>query len=576
MAVRGDLAVCGLFCYTVPMNILAKLGRSFKAAVGRFPALFVLEDVLAVAAALHASAYRLFRTMDYDARLAFENCAEAVALACALGMLFSVAAQLFLEGRRARKVQLAVQAAVALLSFAALVPLIMRMSEPRRYLVVPGVLLALSAVILFLLARAQGTGNAAANCLVAAVVAGISSLCALAGLMLVYFAFTTLVVSLDYKYGLTFYLCVTIPLCSMWPEIFIAFASRPREEISISSAYKAVVLRILFPLAAALLLVLYAYLAKCLLTLTMPVGKINPFVSIATAAYLFLYFASLPFEGRFLALFRKYGALPMLPLVAAQIASFAIRVGAYGYTAARAASLLYIVFSIAACALTFVRRGAWARLSFLVLAAAFLAGSVGPLNIVDVASRSQLARIVRIYRAHGLLSDGVPVAEGAKDALSVEEKLSVAEAWRVLSPASARLPEWAKAGGADFEKTFGFSLSRRTERSDLLDLWFELEEPDAEIDVSAYTRLRRFSYSRHEIEGKVSVTVDIDGETFDITGEVLPFMAERRKIEASEPLVIAVGERTLVLTSVYVREPDSVDGKRAGYGWYSVEGFLCW
>lgn len=571
----------GRFSFRIP-GVFVKLGRAVRPAAGRFPALFVLGVTGAVAVALYASAYDIFRAADGEtriaARLAFMARAERVAECCALGMIFSVAAQLLLERRLGRKAQLAFQAAVAVLSLAALPLLVMRLDEAHRILLVFGVSFALMSVVFFLLTRSQGTGMAAANLAVATGVAKVSSLCALAGLLIVDVAFTELVIDLPRAAdSVVRWLCVTVPMCAMFPGIFVAFASRGRNEIAISAAYRAVVLRILFPLALALLLVLYAYLVKCLFALTMPVGKINPFVSVATAAYLFLYFASLPFEGRFLSFFRKYGALFMLPLVAAQIASFSIRVGAYGYTQARVASLLYIVFSIAACALTFVRRGAWAHLSFLVLAAAFLAGSATPLNIVDAANRSQLARIVRIYRAHGLLSDGVPVAEGAKDALSDEEMRAVSGAWRVLSRASARLPEWAKAGGEDFEKTFGFSLSRGTERDDPRDFLFELESPEAVIDVSAYTRLRRFSYSRHEIEGEVAVTIEIDGETFDITSEVRPRMARQingERPQSPEPLAVPVGGRTLVLTSVHVREPDSGGEKRSG--WYSLAGFLCW
>ena len=569
--------------FSIP-NVFSKLWQAVKPAVSRFPALFVLGIAAAVAVALDASAYDLFRAVGEDTRIAeraaFMLRAKQIAEGCALGMLLAVAVQLLLERRRGRRTQFVCQAVIAVLSLAAFPPLIAHIDEAHIYVLLGGMALALAAVILFLLACEQGTDITAANCVVSAVIAGISSLCAFLGLLNVCLAFIKLVFTPPRAAeSIAQWLCVAIPFCALSPGIFVAFAARKRGEISFSVAYRTVVLRILFPLGIALLFVLYVYLAKCLFTLTMPVGKINPFVSIATAFYLFFYFCSLPLEGRLLSLFRKYGALLMLPLIAAQIASFAIRVSAYGYTQARVASLLYIAFSLAACALTFVRSGAWTHLSFLVLAAACLVGSVTPLNIVDVADWSQVARIVRVYRAHGLLSDGVPVAEGAKDALSAEEMLSVYGSWLGLSRKNARLPTWARADGTDFEKTFGFS--REMARSGASpDLWFDLGGTDAVIDVSAYSHLRHFTYTEHGIEGEVAITLAIDGETFDISDTVRPLMSPKRNGDDSashEPLVIAVGGgRTLVLTSAHVHEPYSKSGERQGKGFYSVEGYLCW
>lgn len=535
----------GRLSFHIP-DILSRFGRAARPAAGRFPALLALGLVMAAA---------------------FDH-AETVADGCALGMLLSVAAQLLMEMRFKRKARLAAQAAAAALALTAFPPLIALFDGARRHVIVFGAELALMAVIVFLLARRQGK-VAAANCVVSAVVAGISSLCAIAGLMLVYYALTTLVVELGSAAEIMARdLCVTVPLCAMWPWVFIALAARTGGEISVPAAYRAVVMKILFPLAGALLLILYAYLAKCLLTMTMPVGKINPYVSIATAAYLFLYFASLPFEGAFLSFFRRYGALLMIPLLSAQTAAFAIRVSAYGYTPARAASLLYIIFSIISCALTLIRGGSYANLSFLALAAMLLLGSVSPLNIIDTANRSQLSRIMRIYRARGLLSDGAPVAEGAAEALTREEMSSVLQAWEALARSGERLPEWAGEDEAGFERTFGFSRSMARNGGTLY-MKFNLDASKTLLDVSAYSYILRFESS------------DPGDGAFDVTAALSPLMERKEAWEddtwLSEPILIPVsGGRTLMLTYAMIKIPCSESGEPEGEGTYLVKGYLCW
>lgn len=585
------LQQCFPFCYSVCMksffpripNTFVKLARPVRSAWGRFPVLPVLGLVMVAAVSLSMAAYEFFRMedgrTDFDRADAFRGRMECLALGCSLGMLVSVAGQLLLERRFGRKVQLVFQAVTAVLSALALPPLISALGEPYCYLTVVGLDMAIVAAILFVFARRQGTGVAAANAVVAFVLAWIFSLCAIAGFFMVYYTFSSLVLELEGAVNeVTGILCWAIPLCVIWPWIFIAYAAREREEISIPAAYKAVVMKVLFPLALALLALLYAYFFKRLFMRSMPVGEINRFISMASAAYLFLYFASLPFEGRFLRFFRKRGALFIAPLLALQVVTFMLRVSEYGYTWTKSAGLFYIAFSVVAVALTVFRKGIHARAAFLVLAAALLLGSVGPLNIEDMTNRSQLARIERIYRSHGLFKGGSPVAEGAKTALSREEMKTVSEAFRNFDRNNRRLPEWARADWKAFESTFGFRQKmiytgfRRV-------LTFRLRNGNAPLDVAAWSRIRAFKQSRSQIKGEIAIVIEIDGETFDITGILLPLLTEKEDedaVDREEPLVIPIsGGRSLMLTNVFINDSRDEDGN-LGDSYYELSGYLCW
>ncbi|MDE5581176.1 MAG: DUF4153 domain-containing protein, partial [Treponemataceae bacterium] len=366
-----------------------------------------------------------------------------------------------------------------------------------------------------------------------------------------------------------------------------AFAAREREQISLPAAYKVIILRILLPIGIALLAVLYAYLLKCLFTLTMPVGKINPFVSLATGFFLFFYFAALPYESPFLAFFRKYGAIFLLPLAAAQIAAFAIRIEAYGYTPARVASLMYIIFSVASCALTLVRGGKYVRGSFLIFAALCILGSATPLNVIDVAMRSQVARIVRIYRAHDLLANGVPVAEGAAEALTAEEKRTVYESWDALWRRydSSSMPKWAQ-DASDFNSTFGFTTeeAKHGEKTkadaakydEKTKAQFSLSVSDAiTIDISAFSYMRRIDYHSCYTNDKGIFAAIYGQEDIDLTEALTPYIPQEDTRRYNEPLVIPISRgRTLILTRVEINapiKPTSYDELRC---W--IEGYLCW
>lgn len=562
-------------------DVFSKLWRSVKPAATRFPALFVLGIVAAVAVALRSSSYELFRSATTEARHIFEWRMERLAYAGIWGMLLSVLAQLFAEKRFGRRVQLVTQAVIFALSIFALPPLFSLISKAYcfTFLLLPGVPIALAAVIVFLLARAQGIDLTIPNCVISALIAGIACLCAMAGLLTVFVAFTKLIVELpDAGNEVVVYLLVFLPLIAVQAGIFITFAARGREQISLPVAYKVIILRILLPIGIALLAVLYAYLLKCLFTLTMPVGKINPFVSLATGFYLFFYFAALPYESPFLAFFRKYGAIFLLPLVAAQIAAFAIRIDAYGYTPKRVVSLLYIIFSVASCALTFVRRGKYLPAVFLIFAALCILGSATPLNVIDVAMRNQVARIVRIYRAHDLLADGVPVAEGAADALTAEEKRTVYKSWDALwrNYGSSSMPEWARV--SDFKPTFGFTIDE-VEHDEKTEAQFYLDTPDAiTIDISAFSYMKRFGNDKnYECDtNEKGIFATIYGQDIDLTDALTPYIPQEEDTKRYEPLIVPVsGGKTLILTYIHLtsyHQSTSDDDKVECW----ISGYLCW
>ncbi|MBP5157032.1 MAG: DUF4153 domain-containing protein, partial [Treponema sp.] len=294
-----------------------------------------------------------------------------------------------------------------------------------RYL---GAVFAMVAVAIFLLHSIQKETQVAPNIIVAFVIAGIASSCLLSGLMLVVLAFQQLIYKFDSSTPYLAVVCFTYMVFGV--NVLVAYTAREEKEISIPKPFTVIMSYVLFPVTLVLLAVLYLYLLKCLFTRTMPVGQINPFVSIATALF-FIFYVCLEDKVKF---FKKWGNFLFLPLIPLQILAFAIRVSAYGFTESRVASLYYIIVSVIFCLLPLFRRGRCMKLTYPLLALFLLVATWGPLNIFSVTLRNQAGRVVRVFKAHGLYDEGSGrISQDTQGLLSLEDKAAIVSAYDKLA-----------------------------------------------------------------------------------------------------------------------------------------------
>lgn len=214
------------------------------------------------------------------------------------------------------------------------------------------------------------------------------------GLLLVQMAVNYLIVEMPDSVNEAFF-AFSCSLSSMiFAGMITALVFRKEPLASSGRGFRVFVLRVLFPLYVALLVVLYLYLLKILVLRTMPVGQINWFVSYACAVFMFFYFVLEEFQQeRLVALFRRWGAVLILPLIAVQAVAVAIRISAYGLTVSRWYGLLFMGFSAIFMILTLVRQGQYRRLSFLLLAALVVVSTLTPLKGTRVALWNQQRRI---------------------------------------------------------------------------------------------------------------------------------------------------------------------------------------
>ncbi len=366
---------------------------------------------------------------------------------------------------------------------------------------------------------------------------------------------------------------------------FVSNATKSKDEISIPKAYKIIFLYALFPLYALLIAVLYAYIIKSFCLLKLPSGTFNPFVSNATCGFIALSLLLKVFTNKATVLFHKAGPFVMIPLVVIQIIAFSIRVNAYGFTQPRYASLLYIIFSIAAIVILFIssRRPEknLDRILFLVYTGICLFACSPGVNLIDVSEASMLRVIENIYKKHDMYTPEKLLTENAASQFTDEEKVSVTTAFSNINVRKesiawiVRVPETEDSEPKmkiSFKETFGFD--KQWSYSKNITSFKDGVKIDGSKDLIVcknYNTAESFYISSYDadsikIENKKSI------ETVDITEDLKKaFAGEAMDYDSAptqtESLEIVKGNSKIVITDgyVYLLEDDKLRYSFSGW-----------
>lgn len=594
--------------------------QELKNSALKFPAFFSGTIVAAVSATLSVCSNDIFRgqyealrksgasydSEPYSALRERENAFSENASFLALSAVWCCAASFFAEmlcrflcakkdiqGKKKALIHAAGQVLSALLS----VPIFffLKSGSDWRPFVYGSTMFIFVAMGLWMLHKFQDEEKVVPNAVVSLVMQGITVTCLVLGLLLVIFAFKNLIYS--FSNNIPFAACFFFSSFVIGMNLLVSCVTRPRERVSIPKAFNVIVSCALLPIYAMLLLVLYVYFAKCIFTRSMPVGMVNPFVSAATAVYLFFYLA-LPREGTFSAagkFLRRWGAIFLLPLIALQCFSFGIRIREYGFTLSRVASLYYIIASIVFCVLPFVKKGKYMKSVYLVLSLAAFLMAVPGTGCISIALFSQTSRIVGIYKAHSLYENGRLDAAKAEALLSDKEKAAVVSAADELND-FGKMPSWwvvsSKEGykyADSFEKTFGFAHSTkyaRRAKGEAMELYNSLTlylPAGAALDVGEFSTLYSFYESgRGSSDGKgvISFGPESEEKELDFTNELKEFLLKNSSKSEEHYSYGKEVEHVLTLkkdgwTVIFTRlELCMKDGDSTFYE-FSASGYVC-
>lgn len=199
-----------------------------------------------------------------------------------------------------------------------------------------------------------------------------------------------------------------------WPLHFMAATPARPGELASDASYprglKLFTQYVLLPLASVYFLILYAYMAKILVTQQWPQGWVSWLTSSASAlgllAFLLLYPAAEAEENRWYRAFSRGFCAAALPLLAMLFVAVYKRVAQYGLTEHRY-FLICLGLWLAGMFLYFLlsRRPDIRRVP-MTLAALALITSVGPWGAYSVGLASQSARLQRLLGENGLLAGG--------------------------------------------------------------------------------------------------------------------------------------------------------------------------
>ena len=473
-----------------------------------------------------------------------------------------------------------------------------------------GLLLAFTFLIYYQLRKIHTIERTAPSIIISGMISGTATGSFVAGVSIIILAVIFLLlknnVTNEYKPFLTTYI---FSGCILSVQFFLGYIIK--KDFKIPKSFKVIIYYIIFPLYALYLLVLYIYLAQSLVQHFVP--HMNWFASIATAVYFSLYFLLKPFKNKVTGFFYKAGHFFLYPIVAIQVINFFIRLNAYGFTEARAASLYYIIFSVLALLVPLYKKRKYMIHTLVLLAGLCVTATCTPLNITDVTLKNQSGKILKIYKSHGLYENGKLITENAKEIFSDDEKNQIKESFDCLYDSSLFETEHYRKNvlipylneirriekdkyffsiskdGSEyknkekiFEALFGFAYRNYTSgKNEEIKKCINFEAEQKNIDISEFNELCLISKMYNEdgkfyIEcafGKIDITEFVESSLIEI-------YSHAEKIMTPEIKKIRTESGTVFLTSLDVlginfdTPGENKNGGKWEYYFYSFNGFV--
>ena len=393
-----------------------RLCRSVQGGYQRFRTAMIFDAVLFVCVGVLTYCH-VYEIQDWYTEEI--GCAAAAA---AIGCIFAAALRLFLERRGQERHGFEVLLPVVVFVFFFILVQGHDWTDPYILLKTAGSALVFTSVGLYCLEPQNEGENPPLAVFFAISKAWLVGTLLIVSLSTCLTAFDSLLFSLEGRLHATLYFLIAeFSFLFIGIQVFLASLPERGKDMETPALFRALLMRVLWPVYLILLAILYLYVAKIIYAWEMPVGMMNWFASLALLAFSVFFFCFAN-DARYSLLqrFLRWGLLLFLPILAVQAVAVWQRVEPYGLTVLRYTSIHCTIFGIFLLVLAFLRRSP--RPAILVLALMIAAFTLTPLNIVDVPLRTQEARLWGVLEENGMLQDGEVVenpalAEGARDRL---------------------------------------------------------------------------------------------------------------------------------------------------------------
>ena len=322
------------------------------------------------------------------------------------------------------------------------------------------------------------------------------------GVSLCLAAFDTLIFNFDYEIYVVANLFVWIVL---FTNLFLAYLPKREDEIALPKIFKIIVVNVALPVYILLMLILYVYLLKIVVTGKMPVGQINWFASFASLFFVFFVFNVRQCDEKLPKIFTKLIGYFIIPVVIMQLVAIYERISAYGLTTPRIVSLILVGISIIFAVFSIFRK----RLEYVILITGVVVlvfTLVPKINIIEMPKKSQLDILERYLVKNEMLSNGEIITNPDVDE---KDKERIVSAYRYLKyEAAGKMPDWFEnSRDKDIQEVLGFD--NYYDRNMHISCHYSSGEF---VDVSEYTKMykRNLSFDREDMK----INFDIEGKTY--------------------------------------------------------------
>ncbi len=371
-----------------------------------------------------------------------------------VGVLFSLLMTLFTEKKHIKNSSLVIVIFSVIASVSMYLYMVLTSNYHYYLLTYYGVVICLLALILFELYHQNENEKMFAYLFSKLIYSWILSMTLLVGLFICVAAFDFLIIHNQnvYKlYGIIVIICEVF----IFGCLFLSYIPNGEQLIVIKS-YENVFHKVALTLYYILIVILYIYLLKVIITFNMPVGKINWFASFALLFYCTFYLSTLYDEKALSKFHKKYGGIVMLPIFLMQSYAIYIRVSAYGLTFWRYTSIIFNIIALAfiiSSLLKYERRWVFIFISIIILVV-----TISPLNLIDVPVYEQELRAKKVLITNKMYSNDKIISNSA---ISNEDKEVIREAYIYVRHSNSDKSKLFKDIDSDsFEKIFGFALEK--------------------------------------------------------------------------------------------------------------------
>ncbi len=557
------------------MKLFNNLSGFILSAIKRFPAVFLLTFCTAVCS------FFLYIINNIEGNYKdLEQTLTAMACSSIWCAVLSFPAQLFAEQSRKKYLQTIVQVFCILFCFIwyFFCHNMVASSKDMFFLIYTSTLVALIAICPFALRYTQHVNEIVPNIISSL----FQSFIILSAISVALFIISTAIETL-FNPKIDILEDVIIPiLIFCWIAIFIDYfiinVSKHHVDINIPRFLGVIMSSVLVPLYALFITVLYIYLIQCTVTKSFPMREMTMFCSIATALFLIFCLSLKYFDTKPAKIFYMIAPFATVPLIIVQIIITIDRVRAHGISMNRYASMLYILFSIIAVALIFIKEGRFLLHLCPVMSAIALIAGVTPLNLINVPILSQTAIIRSVLTKNGLYEDGKILIDKTEETLSNEDKNTIIRAYNKIKNFDTN----PYASG--ITESFGFSSSYEYTDKYRYELTVNANNKQSRktpIDISSFKELYLITYNTNDNK----VSINYADKTLDITDVIIQNLKKDSEAQTKqEPLIIKDDAGfTCIITNLNARTSDNlteklfenykIDNSELDFYCYGITGF---